>query len=153
MKEYYYTYDTIIGKLTFIERNNKLKELIFGNINKDIICKETKLIKESYIEIEEYLNKKRRYFDIPLEINGTEFQKKVWMELLNIPYGDAITYQELARRIGNGKAIRAVGGACNKNKLPIFIPCHRVIGKNNKLIGYNGGLKIKENLLNIERTK
>ena len=153
MKEYYYTYDTIIGKLTFIERNNKLKELIFGNINKDIICKETKLIKESYIEIEEYLNKKRRYFDIPLEINGTEFQKKVWMELLNIPYGDAITYQELARRIGNSKAIRAVGSACNKNKLPIFIPCHRVIGKNNKLIGYNGGLKIKENLLNIERTK
>ena len=153
MKEYYYTYDTIIGNLTFIEKNNKLSELIFGNINKDIICKETKLIKESYIEIEEYLNKKRIYFDIPLEINGTVFQKKVWMELLNIPYGDTITYQELARRIGNGKAIRAVGGACNKNKLPIFIPCHRVIGKNNKLIGYNSGLKIKENLLNIERTK
>lgn len=87
---------------------------------------------------------------MPIETIGTEFQKKVWNELRNIPYGQTKTYKDIALAIKNEKACRAIGNANNKNPLPIIIPCHRVIGSNGKLVGYSGGLDIKEKLLNIE---
>ena len=90
-------------------------------------------------------------FDLPLAPQGTPFQQHVWKELLNIPYGDTISYGELARRIRNPNASRAVGLANGSNPIPIVIPCHRVIGSNGKLTGYGGGLPIKEKLLALER--
>ncbi len=90
-------------------------------------------------------------FDLPLAPQGTPFQQKVWNELLNIPYGETISYGELAKRIGNPNASRAVGLANGSNPIPIIIPCHRVIGSNGKLTGYGGGLPIKEKLLALER--
>ena len=88
---------------------------------------------------------------MPLLIRGTFFQVKVWQELQKIPYGQTISYQELAVRVGNPKACRAVGMANNKNNIGIIIPCHRVIGKNGKLVGYAGGLNIKQKLLELEQ--
>ena len=90
-------------------------------------------------------------FDLPLKPQGTPFQQRVWNELLNIPYGETISYGELATRIGNPNASRAVGLANGSNPSPIIIPCHRVIGSNGKLTGYGGGLPIKEKLLALER--
>ncbi len=90
-------------------------------------------------------------FTVPLAPRGTPFQQRVWSELLNIPYGETISYGELARRIGNPKASRAVGLANGSNPIPIMIPCHRVIGSNGKLTGYGGGLPIKEKLIALER--
>jgi methylated-DNA-[protein]-cysteine S-methyltransferase len=89
-------------------------------------------------------------FDLPLAPQGTEFQKRVWSELLKIPYGSTIKYGELARRIGNHKASRAVGAANGSNPISIIIPCHRVIGSNGKLTGYGGGIERKKFLLDLE---
>lgn len=104
-----------------------------------------------YKEIMEYLNGKRKSFDIKYEINGTEFQKKVWKELTNIPYGETRSYKEIAVAVGNPKASRAVGMANNKNPISIIVPCHRVIGSDGKLVGYAGGLDMKRALLNLEK--
>jgi len=90
-------------------------------------------------------------FNLPLAPEGTFFQQKVWRELCKIPYGETISYGELARRIGNPNASRAVGLANGSNPIPIVIPCHRVIGSNGKLTGYGGGLPIKEKLLALEK--
>jgi methylated-DNA-[protein]-cysteine S-methyltransferase len=92
-----------------------------------------------------------RNFNLPLAPQGTPFQQEVWKELCKIPYGETISYGELAKRIGNSKASRAVGLANGSNPIPIIIPCHRVIGSNGKLTGYGGGLPIKEKLLALER--
>jgi methylated-DNA-[protein]-cysteine S-methyltransferase len=102
-------------------------------------------------QLEEYFEGKRRGFDLPLAPEGTAFQQRVWRALLDIPYGDTISYGELALRIGNKAASRAVGLANGSNPLPIVIPCHRVIGSNGKLTGYGGGLPIKQQLLTLER--
>ena len=101
-------------------------------------------------ELTEYFNGKRKYFSVPLDIQGTDFQKSVWRQLLNIPYGKTISYMLLAKLIGNSKAVRAVGKANGENPLPILIPCHRVINSNGKLGGYSGGLDLKEKLLEME---
>ena len=102
-------------------------------------------------ELNEYFAGRRRRFSVPLSINGTDFQKKVWRALAEIPYGKTAGYQEIAAAIGNPKACRAVGMANHVNPVPILVPCHRVVGKNGKLTGYAGGLEIKEFLLNLER--
>jgi methylated-DNA-[protein]-cysteine S-methyltransferase len=101
-------------------------------------------------QLKEYFDKKRIQFDLPLEITGTGFQKKVWLELLHIPFGKTVSYLELSKRIGNVKAIRAVGHANGQNPLPIVIPCHRVIGSDGSLTGYGGGLWRKQWLLEHE---
>jgi methylated-DNA-[protein]-cysteine S-methyltransferase len=102
-------------------------------------------------QLGEYFDGRRRQFDLPLAPAGTPFQQRVWSALLDIPYGDTISYGELASRIGRKSASRAVGLANGSNPLPIVIPCHRVIGANGKLTGYGGGLAIKERLLAHER--
>lgn len=101
-------------------------------------------------QLEEYFDGKSIQFDVPLCIRGTSFQKKVWTELLNIPYGETRSYGEIAKAIGNPKASRAVGMANNRNPISIIIPCHRVIGSKGKLVGYGGGLEMKEKLLDLE---
>lgn len=101
-------------------------------------------------QLTEYFEGKRRSFDLPLAPEGTPFQQRVWRALHDIPYGQTISYGELASRIGQRSASRAVGLANGSNPLPIVIPCHRVIGASGKLTGYGGGLRIKEQLLALE---
>ena len=98
-----------------------------------------------------YQERKRKFFDLPLKVEGTAFQKKVWQALCSIPYGETRSYKEIAIQIGNERACRAVGMANNKNPIGILIPCHRVIGTNHKLVGYAGGLDKKEFLLKLEK--
>lgn len=102
-------------------------------------------------QFSEYEKGVRKVFDLPLHLIGTDFQKKVWNALLEIPYGETRSYQEIAIRIGNPKAVRAVGGACNRNPIGIIVPCHRVIGKDGSLTGYYGGLSYKTLLLEHEK--
>ena len=109
-----------------------------------------RFIEQAGVELEEYFTGSRTRFDVPLDIRGTEFQQQVWQELLRIPYGETISYEELAIRIGRAKAQRAVGLANGKNRIPIIIPCHRVIQKNGQLRGYGGGLWRKQFLLDLE---
>jgi methylated-DNA-[protein]-cysteine S-methyltransferase len=101
-------------------------------------------------QIDEYFNGKRNIFDLPLDLEGTEFQKNVWKELLKIPFGKTVSYKELAIRLGNIKAIRAVAAANGSNPVSIIVPCHRVIGSDGSLTGYAGGLWRKGWLLDFE---
>ncbi len=105
---------------------------------------------EAIRQLEEYFRGDLQEFDLDMEAAGTEFQRRTWKALQAIPYGQTISYAELARRMGNPKAVRAVGTANGSNPLPIVIPCHRVIGSNGKLTGYGGGLDIKQQLLKLE---
>lgn len=101
-------------------------------------------------QLDEYFQGNRKVFQLPLDLQGTEFCKKVWASLLEIPYGETRSYQEIAITVGNPKGMRAVGMANHKNPIMIIVPCHRVIGKDGSLTGYAGGLDIKKKLLNIE---
>ncbi len=109
------------------------------------------LEREARRQLEEYFAGRRTTFDLPLRPNGTEFQQRVWKELLQIPYGQTATYGQIAKKIGNPNAARAVGQACNANPIPIFIPCHRVVGSNSRLTGFALGLDVKTTLLELER--
>lgn len=148
----YFCYDTEIGRIKISEKDEKIIGLGFSDYKKENeIEKETDAIRKTYLQLKEYLSGKRKNFDIEIEMIGTEFQKKVWKELLNIPYGETRSYKDIAIAIGNGKACRAVGNANNKNPIAIIVPCHRVIGSNGSMTGYAGGLDIKEKLLKIEK--
>ena len=109
------------------------------------------LLNDAVRQLEEYFARDRRDFNLPLRPVGTPFQSRVWSELTRIPYGETISYGELAARIGDPKASRAVGAANGRNPIPIVIPCHRVIGANGSLTGYGGGMAIKRLLLELER--
>ena len=108
------------------------------------------IVKETVRQLDAYFARKLQNFDLPLGPQGTEFQERVWHELVNIGYGATISYGELAMRIGNPAASRAVGLANGRNPIPIIIPCHRVIGASGKLTGYGGGLPVKRHLLALE---
>ena len=110
------------------------------------------LLSMATIQLDEYFQGKRTTFSLPFKLTGTPFQLAVWKELQNIPYGQTTSYKEIAQKINKPKACRAVGMANNKNPLPIIIPCHRVIGSNGKLIGYAGGLNLKNYLLELEKS-
>ena len=149
-------YKTPIGRLGIVENDEFITEVRFEReISSDINIneEETPILKKASHELKEYFEGKRKIFDLPLNQSGTEFQKKVWKALEEIPYGEISTYKDIAINIGNIKASRAVGMANNKNPIPIFIPCHRVIGSNGKLVGYAGGLNTKEKLLKLEEIK
>jgi methylated-DNA-[protein]-cysteine S-methyltransferase len=103
------------------------------------------------LQLREYALGKRKTFDLNLDPIGTEFQKKVWKAMREIPYGETMTYGDLARAIGSPKAFRAVGGACNRNPIAIVQPCHRVVGSDGKLTGFFGGLALKQKLLDFEK--
>ena len=110
-------------------------------------------LKDAVGQLKEYFDGERKTFDIPLDLRGTLFQKKVWEALRQIPYGERCSYHEVAQRIGNPKASRAVGLANNKNPILIVIPCHRVVGKSGELVGYAGGIERKEYLLHLEASR
>lgn len=109
------------------------------------------VIDECIKELDEYFNKKRKVFNVPIKLNGTLFQMKVFEVLKSIPYGHTLSYKDVAILIGNPKTSRAVGNVCNKNPIMIVVPCHRVIGKNGKLVGFAYGTDLKEELLELER--
>jgi O-6-methylguanine DNA methyltransferase len=111
----------------------------------------TDIITAAWRQIAEYAAGRRRDFDLPVEISGTEFQMKVWNALTQIPYGETVSYQDIAQAAGNRAACRAAGGAIHRNPVAIIIPCHRVIGANGSLTGFGGGLAVKEKLLYLER--
>ncbi len=113
----------------------------------------SEIIEETRRQLDEYFRHERQAFDIPLLTAGTEFQKSVWNSLMEIPYGQTITYGELATRLGKPAAVRAVANANGANAISIIIPCHRVIGSNNTLTGYGGGLEAKKFLLELEQTQ
>lgn len=109
------------------------------------------VIADAISQISEYLSGERKNFSIPLRLEGTEFRMRVWNEMRGIPYGETMTYKELARRIGSPDACRAVANACGANPFPVIIPCHRVVGSGGRTGGYTGGLDIKLRLLEIEK--
>lgn len=144
--------NTKIGSIAIIEEDNKIIEI---NINKkeenEIIRRDTLLLKETEKQLKEYLEGKRKKFNVPLNPKGTNFMKNVWTALQDIPYGEVRTYQQIAEKVGNPKASRAIGMANHRNPIPIIIPCHRVIGSNGKLVGYALGIDIKRFLLEWEK--
>lgn len=146
-------YDTDIGKIGIEEKDGFIVKVHFGSDTsfKGEDIKETAVINKAYIELNNYLKGDIKEFTIPLKVDGTEFMKEVWNGLLKIPYGETLSYKELGEKIGRPKAARAIGLACNKNPIPIFIPCHRIVGSNGDLTGYLGGLNIKKKLLEIEK--
>lgn len=101
-------------------------------------------------ELDEYFNGKRSEFTVTMELEGTDFQKRVWQALINIPFGALMSYGDVAKALGDPRAARAVGGANNANPIPIIVPCHRVVGSDKSLIGYGGGLDIKKFLIRHE---
>ena len=147
---YQFTYETILGSVTFVEEDGTLLA-ITTHRSYEGICQETPLVKEACRQLSEYLKGERKTFDLPLNPKGTDFQKCVWRALCDIPYGETRTYKQIAEAIGNPKAVRAVGMANNRNPITIIVPCHRVIGANGKLVGYGGGLEMKEFLLRLEK--
>lgn len=111
---------------------------------------ENRVTKECGKQLEQYFLGKRKEFNLPIKLEGTEFQQKVWRELCKIEYGKISTYKEIAKKIGNEKAVRAVGTAIGKNPIAIIVPCHRVIGSNGSMTGYAYGIAKKEKLLKLE---
>lgn len=150
---YKYHIDTPIGMIC-VESNEEAITGLFFEKYKTLYKQEkpeTDLLKKAGEQLMEYFSGKRKTFDLPLAPSGTEFQKKVWKALCQIPYGETRSYGEIAAQIGNPKACRAVGGANNKNPIMIFIPCHRVIGADGSLVGFGGGIDAKKFMLNLEK--
>ena len=146
---YQYSYETILGPVTFVEEDGALLAISTHRSFEGMV-QETGLIKEAHLQFSEYLKGERKEFDIPFRMKGTKFQKQVWTALCEIPYGETRSYKQIAEAIGNPKAVRAVGMANNRNPLLVVVPCHRVIGSNGQLVGYAGGLDKKECLLRLE---
>ena len=142
-------YKSPIGILEIICENSKLVSLKLVDCCEKTTV-ETNFIKDIKKQLDEYFLGKRTIFNIKINPAGTDFQKLVWKELQNIPYGKTKSYSEVAESIGNKNTQRAVGNACNKNPIMIIIPCHRVVSKNNNLGGYAYGSIIKQKLLNVE---
>ena len=146
----YFHFDSPVGRVYVAESDGVITDVSYKPII-GVSEKETPLIARTIIMLCEYFEGSRKTFDeLPLNPVGTEFQKKAWNALLKIPYGETRSYEEQAMLIGNAKAYRAVGNANSKNPISIIIPCHRVIGKNKKLVGYGGGLDVKRFLLELE---
>jgi methylated-DNA-[protein]-cysteine S-methyltransferase len=148
--------ETIVGPLLLTADEAGLRSIGFENGRRPTHAhpswrKDESRLRETIRQLRAYFAGKLEKFDLPLAPEGTPFQLEVWKQLCEIPYGETISYGELARRIGKPNAARAVGLANGSNPIPIVIPCHRVIGSNGKLTGYGGGLPIKEKLLALER--
>ncbi len=144
-------YETKLGyfKMKYDDGNITFFKKIFDESISDFGTK-NELTDRAYKELLEYFDGKRKHFDVPYKLNGTDFQKSVWSALCYIPYGEIRSYKDIAIAIGNEKASRAVGMANNKNPITVIVPCHRVIGASGKLVGYAGGLEMKEFLLSME---
>ena len=167
-------YQSPIGNLELVEENGVLirvvylsqeerekeclqsqtskKKLLQAASRKEIELRSTPILEEAVRQLEEYFSGVRKEFQLPLDLRGTEFQKKVWQALLEIPYGETQSYGQIAEQIGNPKAMRAVGMANHNNPIMIIVPCHRVIGKDRSMTGYACGIDVKEALLRLERS-
>ena len=152
--KYIWHYKTPIGRLGIAETEGAISHVLFDGDSRlsDYERNETAIIKTMATQLLEYFDGKRISFDCPLFLRGTEFQKSVWSALQTIPFGETRSYKDIAEQVGNPKAVRAVGMANNRNRLPIIIPCHRVVGSNGKLVGYAGGLDVKQYLLDLEKS-
>ena len=154
MKQYCY-YQSPIGRLLIAGTDGRLEAIFFPNsIDQFKISDEVQYREENFADIlrqlDEYFAGKRQIFEVDVFPAGTDFQQKVWQELQNVPFGQTASYGEIAARIDNPKACRAIGMANGKNPIPIIIPCHRIIGKDGSLTGFGGGLDIKRKLLELE---
>ena len=138
-----------IGPLTLTGTEDALTEIAFGGVEDGTEVSSPVLVQAAR-ELAEYFDRKRRAFSVPLAPQGTEFQKKVWNALREVPYGTTVSYKDIAVRLGKPGAAIAVGQANSRNPIPIIIPCHRIIGAGGKLVGYTGGLEIKKALLAVE---
>jgi methylated-DNA-[protein]-cysteine S-methyltransferase len=152
----YRSIESPIGPLLLAGDDNGLRHLLFAAGKSSVRPKpewepDCTSLTETVRQLTAYFSGKLRAFDLPLAPEGTPFQQQVWRRLCDIPYGETTTYGKLAERIGNPKAVRAVGLANGSNPIAIIIPCHRVIGSNGSLTGYGGGLPIKKALLELER--
>lgn len=147
-----YTYPTDIGNITITEKHGSITGVYFATDKQpeNMEQQETPLLKEAAKQLKSYLDGRLREFSLPLTPDGTAFMKQIWKALCEIPYGETASYKEIAAKIGNPKAYRAVGLANNRNPIPLFIPCHRVIGTDGSLTGYRGGLELKNRLLRLE---
>ena len=144
--------ETEMGSIYILEEKGKITGLTYDKEEiGDIEQRSSSLLEKAERQLTEYFEGRRKNFDLPIELKGTDFQVKVWKALKKIPYGETKSYQEIAEEVASPKAFRAVGNANNKNPISIIIPCHRVIGKSGKLAGYGGGLDKKEYLLNLEK--
>lgn len=140
-------YDSPLGPLTLFAEEGSLVALVYGDYGG---YDDLPLFREAVRQLEEYFSGQRQTFDLPLNPDGTDFQRKIWKLLSQIPYGTAISYRDLAVRAGAPRAFQAVGQANGRNPLPILIPCHRVIAANGTLGGYSGGVERKQFLLELE---
>lgn len=145
-------YDTDIGRIGIEEKKGEICGVYFKDkrLPQEVDIYETEILKEASYQLNKYLSRKLKTFSLPLAPSGTGFMQEVWQLICEIPYGKTFTYKELAEKVARPKAARAIGLACNRNPIPIFIPCHRVVGSNGKLNGYLGGIDIKERLLLLE---
>lgn len=142
-------YKAPFGDLYLTSQDDYLTRVSF---TKTDITGTSSILKETSKQFDKYFKGELQQFDIPIKFNyGTDFQQSVWRALSTIAYGDAVSYKHIAEQINNPKAVRAVGGANNKNPISIIIPCHRVIGMNGKLVGFGGGLDKKQWLLTHEQ--
>lgn len=148
-----FIYDSPLGLLELHSDGEALTAAAFASGKKTPRGTPDAVLKNTIVQLEAYFAGKRTDFDIPLNPCGTAFQKQVWNALLKIPYGETCSYGDIAKLIRKPKASRAIGGANNKNPIPILIPCHRVIGANGQLVGYGGGLNKKKWLLDLERNR
>lgn len=149
----YHVMESPIGPLTLVGDGKGLSDILFSENGEPAIVsgkEDASLFSDVIGQLKAYFSGDLKEFDVKLQLKGTEFQNQVWTELQKIPYGATISYGELAERINNPKSVRAVGAANGKNHIPIIIPCHRVIGKNGKLVGFAGGLDTKAFLLDLE---
>ncbi len=143
-------YKSPVGYLCIEFKNSSVVSLKKLAVKPKNLGEKNKLTEKVFEQLTEYFAGKRKKFVFPYVLQGTEFQKKVWAELEKIHYGETRSYGQIAKAIGNPKASRAVGMANNRNPIIIVVPCHRVIGSTGKLVGYGGGLKMKEHLLKLE---
>jgi methylated-DNA-[protein]-cysteine S-methyltransferase len=144
------------GKLCLLDfRYGKMRkavdEKIKKGLNAEFVEQDDEVLAKTRKQVDEYLSGNRRAFDIPLLMVGTDFQKSVWNALAKVPYGATSTYSQIAKDINNQRAVRAVGNAIRANPISIIVPCHRIIGSDGELVGYGGGLSIKERLLKLEQ--
>lgn len=149
----FWRYDSPLGIYTVAEDGEGICALFFEERpgKEKWTMQETPLLKRAAAQMAEYFSGARRSFDLPLSLKGTPFQMADWATLREIPYGQTRCYQQIAEQLGNPKACRAVGMANNRNPVAVIIPCHRVLGKDGKLVGYAGGLSVKQGLLALEQ--
>ncbi|GAA0863802.1 methylated-DNA--[protein]-cysteine S-methyltransferase [Paraclostridium tenue] len=149
IQNYYYYYESPIGILEIRTTEEELISILYVDEKREN-TETPKILKEVIKQLQEYFNGERKNFDIKFKLKGTKFQEKVWNALTDIPYGETVSYKYIATKIGNEKAVRAVGNTNGRNIINIVVPCHRVIGANKSLTGYGGGLDKKSWLLQHE---